>query len=231
MTTRRRAAIVEPLLDYLQNPSPTHDAGLRVLGCRGGTAPDAIPLAKNLQDHEGAGEGRARWSCAPASTAARTRRAGSSERATAAGLEIDRQAVTTAARARRRRSPGGSAPTSRSCCCLLRARAGSRWTTSRRSPAPRTPRRRLGAGARARAQATPARHCASCRRRSTTGACPFQILGQIGYAVRTPPPRGRFPARRVPAAVDALFRTDVAMKSSGGDPRVLLERLIVELCG
>jgi DNA polymerase III delta subunit len=35
----------------------------------------------------------------------------------------------------------------------------------------------------------------------------------------------------VPAAVEALFRTDVAMKSSGGDPRVLLERLIVELCG
>lgn len=62
------------------------------------------------------------------------------------------------------------------------------------------------------------------------GGVPFQILGQLGYAVRTPPPRGRFPARRVPAAVDALFRTDVAMKSSGGDPRVLLERLIVELC-
>ena len=63
------------------------------------------------------------------------------------------------------------------------------------------------------------------------GGVPFAILGQIGYAIRTPPPRGRFPARRVPAAVDALFRTDVAMKSSGGDPRTLLERLIVELCG
>jgi DNA polymerase III delta subunit len=62
------------------------------------------------------------------------------------------------------------------------------------------------------------------------GGVPFAILGQLGYAVRTPPPRGRFPARRVPAAVDALFRTDLAMKSSGGDPRVLLERLIVELC-
>ena len=63
------------------------------------------------------------------------------------------------------------------------------------------------------------------------GGVPFQILGQIGYAVRTPPPRGRFPARRVPAAVDALLRTDLALKSSGGDPRVLLERLVVELCG
>jgi hypothetical protein len=37
--------------------------------------------------------------------------------------------------------------------------------------------------------------------------------------------------RRVPAAVEALFRTDLDMKSSGGDPRVLLERLVVELCG
>jgi DNA polymerase-3 subunit delta len=62
------------------------------------------------------------------------------------------------------------------------------------------------------------------------GGVPFQILGQLGYAVRTPPPRGRFPARRVPGAVDAIFRTDIAMKSSGGDPKVLLERLIVELC-
>jgi hypothetical protein len=44
-------------------------------------------------------------------------------------------------------------------------------------------------------------------------------------------PRGRIPVHRVPAAVDALFRTDVAMKSSGGDTRVLLERLVAELCG
>jgi len=62
------------------------------------------------------------------------------------------------------------------------------------------------------------------------GSTPFQILGQLGYIVRTPPPKGRFPARRVPTAVDAIFRTDIAMKSSGGDPKVLLERLIVELC-
>ena len=36
--------------------------------------------------------------------------------------------------------------------------------------------------------------------------------------------------RRVPAAVEALFRTDLELKSSGGDPRVLLERLVVDLC-
>jgi DNA polymerase III delta subunit len=37
-------------------------------------------------------------------------------------------------------------------------------------------------------------------------------------------------ARRVPAAIEALFRTDLELKSSGGDPRVLLERLVVDLC-
>ena len=32
------------------------------------------------------------------------------------------------------------------------------------------------------------------------------------------------------AAIEALLRTDLALKSSGGDPRILLERLVVELC-
>jgi DNA polymerase III subunit delta len=62
------------------------------------------------------------------------------------------------------------------------------------------------------------------------GGVPYQILGQLGWFVRE-----RLSAsdpRRVPAAVDALFRTDLDLKSSAaGDPRVLLERLVVELCG
>jgi DNA polymerase III delta subunit len=58
------------------------------------------------------------------------------------------------------------------------------------------------------------------------GGVPYQILGQLGWFVRD-----KFTdARRVPAAVDALFRTDLDLKSSGGDPRVLLERLVVDLC-
>jgi DNA polymerase-3 subunit delta len=61
------------------------------------------------------------------------------------------------------------------------------------------------------------------------GGVPYQILGQLAYFVREKLPR--FDARRVPAAVEALFRTDLDLKSSGGDPRVLLERLVVELCG
>jgi DNA polymerase III delta subunit len=61
-----------------------------------------------------------------------------------------------------------------------------------------------------------------------SGGVSYQILGQLAWFVRekmtaTDP-------MRVPAAVEALFRTDLELKSSGGDPRVLLERLVVDLC-
>jgi len=58
------------------------------------------------------------------------------------------------------------------------------------------------------------------------GAVSYQVLGQLAWFVRD---KMNDP-RRIPAAVDALFRTDLDLKSSGGDPRVLLERLVVELC-
>jgi DNA polymerase III subunit delta len=61
------------------------------------------------------------------------------------------------------------------------------------------------------------------------GAPPEKILGQLGWVVRA-----KFPAlapAAVSPAVDALFRTDLDLKRSAGDPRVLLERLVVELCG
>jgi DNA polymerase III delta subunit len=60
------------------------------------------------------------------------------------------------------------------------------------------------------------------------GAPPEKVLGQLAWAVRS-----KFPAiapQELRPAVDALFRTDVDLKSSGGDARVLLERLVVELC-
>ena len=60
------------------------------------------------------------------------------------------------------------------------------------------------------------------------GAPAEKILGQLGWLVRT-----KFPAlapRDVRPAIDALFRTDLDLKRSAGDPRVLIERLIVELC-
>jgi DNA polymerase-3 subunit delta len=57
------------------------------------------------------------------------------------------------------------------------------------------------------------------------GAVPYMILGQLAWFVRT-----KTPPSKLPEAVEAVFRTDLAIKSSAGDPRVLLERLVVELC-
>jgi DNA polymerase-3 subunit delta len=57
-----------------------------------------------------------------------------------------------------------------------------------------------------------------------SGAAPFFLLGQLRLAAE------RTAGPRVKNAIEALLRTDLALKSSGGDPRVLLERLVVELC-
>jgi len=62
-----------------------------------------------------------------------------------------------------------------------------------------------------------------------TGAPPEKILGQLGWMVRA-----KFPnlaPDQLTAAVQSVFRTDLDLKRSAGDPRVLLERLVVELSG
>jgi DNA polymerase-3 subunit delta len=61
-----------------------------------------------------------------------------------------------------------------------------------------------------------------------SGAVPYMVLGQLAWFVREKLPV--VDARRVRPAIEALFRTDLDLKSSGGDPRVLLERLVTELC-
>jgi DNA polymerase-3 subunit delta len=61
------------------------------------------------------------------------------------------------------------------------------------------------------------------------GAAPEMVLGQLGWLVRAKFPN-LAPAGVAPG-VEALFRTDLDLKRSAGDPRVLLERLVVELCG
>ncbi len=58
-----------------------------------------------------------------------------------------------------------------------------------------------------------------------SGSAPFFVLGQLRSAAE------KLPAPRVRLAIDAVLRTDLALKGSGGDPRILLERLVVELCG
>jgi DNA polymerase-3 subunit delta len=59
------------------------------------------------------------------------------------------------------------------------------------------------------------------------GGVSYQILGQLAWFVREK--LAASDPRRVPAAIEALFRTDLELKSSG-DARVLLERLVVQLC-
>jgi DNA polymerase III subunit delta len=61
-----------------------------------------------------------------------------------------------------------------------------------------------------------------------SGGVPYMILGQLGWFVREK--LVTFDPRRVRPAVEAVFRTDLELKSSGGDPRILLERLVVDLC-
>ncbi len=56
------------------------------------------------------------------------------------------------------------------------------------------------------------------------GGMPVMVLGQLRAAAE------KLPAPRLEAAIEAVFRTDLAVKSSAGEPRILLERLVVELC-
>jgi DNA polymerase-3 subunit delta len=56
------------------------------------------------------------------------------------------------------------------------------------------------------------------------GAQPFFLMGQLRWVAE------KMSGPRLKGAIEAVFRTDEALKSSGGDPKVLLERLVVELC-
>ena len=63
------------------------------------------------------------------------------------------------------------------------------------------------------------------------GAAPEAVLGQLAWVVRSKFPQAA--PDRLREAVDAVFRTDLDLKRSNrssDQPRILLERLIVELC-
>jgi DNA polymerase-3 subunit delta len=79
------------------------------------------------------------------------------------------------------------------------------------------------------ADGDPARALVETSRRFDRGDSPHQLLGQLRWWVSSRLAEGD--ASRVKPAVDALLRTDLALKSSGGEERVLLERLVVELTG
>lgn len=57
------------------------------------------------------------------------------------------------------------------------------------------------------------------------GMPPFMVLGQIRAAARSLKPDSR-----AKDALDAVFNTDLAIKSSIGEPRYVLECLVVQLC-
>jgi DNA polymerase III delta subunit len=61
------------------------------------------------------------------------------------------------------------------------------------------------------------------------GDSPHGLVGQLRWWVSNRMAEGA--PERVKDALDALLRTDLALKSSGGDDRVLIERLVVELTG
>jgi DNA polymerase III subunit delta len=218
---------LEPLLDYLQNPSPTTSLVFVFSAADG--APDAIPLAKNLRITKALAKVGTLVLCTGLDGSKDSSR-WVIDRAKAAGLEIERQAVTRVLQLAGDDPGHVRADVEK---LLLFAAGSGRITVDHVAAIAGTPVHHGDDWALVRAleAGNPAAALRELQAALDNGGVPYQILGQIGYAIRTPPPRGRFPTRRVPAAVEALFRTDVAMKSSGGDPRVLLERLIVELCG
>lgn len=59
------------------------------------------------------------------------------------------------------------------------------------------------------------------------GDSPHMMVGQLRWWVSAK--LSQFRPDRVRPALEALLRTDLALKSSGGDERVLMERLIVDL--
>jgi DNA polymerase III delta subunit len=74
-----------------------------------------------------------------------------------------------------------------------------------------------------------ARALREASRRLDRGDSVHAVLGQLRWWVSVRLAEA-VPAR-VAVAIDALLRTDLALKSSGGDERILIERLVVELTG
>ncbi len=72
-----------------------------------------------------------------------------------------------------------------------------------------------------------ARALREAARRLDRGDAPHAMVGQLRWWVSTR--LAEVAPARVFAATESLLRTDLALKSSGGDERVLIERLVVEL--
>ncbi len=221
---RRRTS--KPLIDYFGSPSPETTL---ILVCSPGRHARRDSTAEEPSHHQGGGRSRDGRHLQPAWTAARTPSRWVQERAKASGLEIDRQAVAKLvdlAGRRSRAAPRGRREAAAVC-------VGQREGHAR--PRARHRRRAVHHGddwalVRALEQQDAATALRELQASLNEDVSPFLILGPDRPA-RSARRAAAIPPRRIPVAVDAIFRTDQAMKSSGGDPKVLLERLIVEMCG
>jgi DNA polymerase-3 subunit delta len=79
------------------------------------------------------------------------------------------------------------------------------------------------------ADGDPARALREVGRRLDRGDSAHALVGQLRWWVSAR--LSESDPERVRPGIDALLRTDLALKSSGGDDRVLIERLVVELTG
>ena len=222
---------LEPLVDYFADPSPTTALAFVFSIPEGGKGATDIPLAKNLKVTKAlvkaativvctgldGGKDPGRWI---------------EQQAAAAGLSVDRAVV-----ARIIQVSGGDTGRLRADVAklLLFAAGAGQLTLEHVAVVAGAPEHRSEdwalVNAVQRGDVVAALRELKAELDAGENGAPFRILGQLGAAVRNPNARTLFPGRRVPAAVDVLLRTDLALKSSGGDPQVLLERLIVELCG
>ncbi|HEX6211136.1 MAG TPA: hypothetical protein VF136_10190 [Methylomirabilota bacterium] len=219
---------LEPVLDYLASPSPTTALMFAFSAPEPGATGD-VPIPRNLKIYKALEKAATIVSCSGLDGGKEPGR-WIEEQAQRAGLTIERRAVARLLELTGRDPRALRAEVEK---LLLFAAGAGQITQDHVAAIAGTPVHHGDDWALIRAlERSDARGALKELQAALDhGGIPYKILGQIGYAVRTPPPRGRFPAARVPGAVDALFRTDLALKSSGGDPKVLLERLIVELCG
>ena len=79
------------------------------------------------------------------------------------------------------------------------------------------------------ANGDPARALSEVGKRLDRGDSVHALIGQLRWWVSSKLVDGD--ASRVKPALEALLRTDLALKSSGGEDRVLIERLVAELTG
>jgi DNA polymerase-3 subunit delta len=224
------AGSLEPLVDYLADPAPTTALAF-VFSNEPGKPATEVPLAKNLKVTKALLKAATLVVCTGLDGSKDPAR-WIEQQASAGGLAIDRPVI-----AELLQLTGGDPGRLRADMdkLLLYAQGAGRVTLEHVAVVVGAPEHQVGEWALVNAvQAGDTlralRELTAELDRGDNGA-PFRILGQLGAGVRNPRGRTPYPTRRIAAAVDALLRTDLALKSSGGDPRVLLERLVVELCG